>query len=127
MESNRSKETTAPTNNDREFEDMLPVMAEKLDVETFVSELCGGFRLLAEPVSGLITSESLRKNSALLGMDGMSIEESEAMVKEGDLNGDGALNQMEFCILMVRLSPGLMQDAEAWLQKALDEELAKAS
>ncbi|KAK3435010.1 hypothetical protein EUGRSUZ_D02392 [Eucalyptus grandis] len=109
----------AATNNDREFEDMLPVMAEK--------ELCGGFRLLAEPGSGLITSESLRKNSALLGMEGMSVEESEAMVKEGDLDGDGVLNQTEFCILMVRLSPELMQDAEAWLQKALDEELAKAS
>ncbi|XP_030541011.1 calcium-binding protein KIC [Rhodamnia argentea] len=127
MESDRSKEITAATSNDGEFEDMLPVMAEKLDVETFVSELCGGFRLLAEPGSGLITSESLRKNSALLGMEGMSVEESEAMVKEGDLDGDGALNQTEFCILMVRLSPGLMQDAEDWLQKALDEELAKSS
>ncbi|XP_042503522.1 calcium-binding protein KIC-like [Macadamia integrifolia] len=102
-----------------EYEDLLPVMAEKLDVENFMSELCGGFQILAEPERGLITPESLRKNSSLLGMEGMCKEESEAMVKEGDLDGDGALNEMEFCILMVRLSPGMMQDAEAWLEKAL--------
>ncbi|RVW95380.1 Calcium-binding protein KIC [Vitis vinifera] len=105
------------------FEDLLPVMAEKLDVEAFVSELCGGFRLLADQARGLITPESLRRSSALLGMEGMSKEDAEAMVREGDLDGDGVLNETEFCILMVRLSPGMMQDAEVWLQKALDGEL----
>lgn len=44
-------------------------------------------------------------------MEGMSKEDSEAMVREGDLNGDGSLNETEFHILMVRLSPGMMQDA----------------
>lgn len=110
-----------------EYEDLLPIMAEKLDVETFVSELCGGFKLLADPTSGLITPESLKKNSALLGMEGMSKEDSEAMVKEGDLDRDGSLNETEFCILMVRLSPGMMQDAEAWLDKALEQELRTSS
>ncbi|KAJ9681103.1 hypothetical protein PVL29_020143 [Vitis rotundifolia] len=105
------------------FEDLLPVMAEKLDVEAFVSELCGGFRLLADQARGLITPESLRRSSALLGMEGMSKEDAEAMVREGDLDGDGVLNETEFCILMVRLSPGMMQNAEVWLQKALDGEL----
>ncbi|KAI5647097.1 hypothetical protein M9H77_33102 [Catharanthus roseus] len=107
----------------REYEDLLPVMAEKLDVDTFVAELCGGFRLLADPITGLITSSSLQKNSALLGLEGMSKEDAEAMVKEGDLDGDGSLNQTEFCILMVRLSPGMMEEAEAWLDKALSQEL----
>ncbi|KAI8027418.1 Calcium-binding protein KIC [Camellia lanceoleosa] len=102
-------------------------MAEKLDGDTFVSELCGGFRLLADCATGLITPESLRKNSALLGMEGMSKEDSEEMVREGDLDGDGALNEREFCILMVRLSPGMMQDAETWLEKAFDRELGQSS
>ncbi|XP_042481504.1 calcium-binding protein KIC-like [Macadamia integrifolia] len=110
-----------------EYEDLLPVMAEKLDVESFVSELCGGFQLLAEPGRGLITPESLRRNSTLLGMEGMNKEDSEAMVREGDLDGDGALNEMEFCILMVRLSPGMMEDAEAWLDKALLRELQRSA
>uniref|UniRef100_A0A2P2QNH0 EF-hand domain-containing protein n=1 Tax=Rhizophora mucronata TaxID=61149 RepID=A0A2P2QNH0_RHIMU len=109
------------------FEDLLPVMAEKLDAESFVSELCGGFRVLADPVKGLITSESLRRNSAFLGMEGMSKEDAEAMVREGDLDRDGALNETEFCILMVRLSPQMMQDAEAWLERALDQELGQSS
>ncbi|CAJ1950465.1 unnamed protein product [Sphenostylis stenocarpa] len=124
MESNHSmKQSTMET----EFEDFLPVMAEKLDVESFVSELCGGFNLLSDPETGLITSESLRTNSALLGMEGMSMEDAEAMVRQGDLDGDGKLNETEFCILMVRLSPGMMEDAEAWLEKAIDEELSKSS
>ncbi|CAN4125032.1 unnamed protein product [Withania somnifera] len=110
-----------------EYQDLLPMMAEKLDVEAFVAELCGGFRLLADPKSGLITYTSLQKNSGLLGMEGMSREDAEAMVKEGDLDGDGALNETEFCILMVRLSPEMMQDAEVWLDKALQKELAKSS
>ncbi|CAL0315405.1 unnamed protein product [Lupinus luteus] len=109
-----------------EFEDLLPVMAEKLDVEAFMSELCGGFKLLADQEKGLITSESLRRNSALLGMDGMSKEDAEAMVGEGDIDGDGKLNETEFCILMVRLSPGMMEDAEAWLEKTIEEELMKS-
>ncbi|KAL8088604.1 calcium-binding protein KIC-like [Apium graveolens] len=109
--------------SDDEYEDLLPVMAEKLDVETFVSELCGGFRLLADPATGLITAESLKNNSALLGMEGMSKQDSEAMLKQGDLDGDGSLNETEFCILMVRLSPGIMEDAEAWLHKALHHEI----
>ncbi|KAH1073769.1 hypothetical protein J1N35_026097 [Gossypium stocksii] len=118
-------ENKGRTTTKNEYEDLLPVMAEKLDVEAFVSELCGGFRLLADEDRGLITAESLKKNSALLGMEGMSKEEAWDMVKEGDLDGDGALNQTEFCILMVRLSPGMMEDAETWLEKAIDQELRK--
>jgi hypothetical protein len=59
----------------------------------------------------------------MLGMDGMSQEDAEAMVKQGDLDGDGKLNETEFCILMVRLSPEMMQDAETWLEKAIEEQL----
>lgn len=122
------KETSMKaTSMTSEYEDLLPVMAEKLDAQTFVSELCGGFRLLSDLNRGLITPESLRKNSAILGMEGMTKEDAEAMVREGDLDGDGALDETEFCILMVRLSPGMMEDAEAWLDKALQQELAKPS
>lgn len=110
-----------------EYQDLLPVMAEKLDVDTFVGELCGGFRLLADTDTGLITCNSLQKNSALLGMEGMSKEDAEAMVREGDLDGDGALNETEFCILMVRLSPEMMEDAETWLDKALQREVPQPS
>lgn len=123
MENNQT-EFQAPTD---QYEDLLPVMAEKLDVETFVAELCCGFRLLADPLHGLITPASLMRNAALLGMEGMSREEAQGMVREGDIDGDGALNEMEFCTLMVRLSPGMMQDAEAWLEKALDQELQRCA
>ncbi|KAG8391968.1 hypothetical protein BUALT_Bualt01G0242600 [Buddleja alternifolia] len=109
------------------YEDLLPVMVDKLDVNTFVDELCGGFRVLADPAKGLITSSSLQKNCAFLGLEGMSLDDAEAMVREGDLDGDGALNETEFCILMVRLSPGMMEDAETWLDKAIQEELQRAN
>ncbi|KAF5198568.1 Calcium-binding protein kic [Thalictrum thalictroides] len=104
------------------YEDLLPVMADKLDVESFMSELCAGFRLLADPVTKLITKDSLQRNSSFLGMEKMSSQELEAMVREGDLDGDGALNETEFCILMIRISPEMMDEAEVWLEKALLQE-----
>ncbi|KAF5757030.1 putative EF-hand domain-containing protein [Helianthus annuus] len=109
------------------YQDLLPVMAEKLEVSTFMEELCGGFRVLADEKIGLITPESLRKNSRYLGMEGMSKEDAEGMVLEGDLDGDGYLNETEFCILMVRLSPEMMEDAEMWLEKAIEDEIKKVS
>ncbi|KAJ0259112.1 Calcium-binding protein KIC [Hirschfeldia incana] len=116
-------ETTTTTKMDTKYEDMLPIMAEKMDVEEFVSELCKGFSLLADPERHLITAESLRKNSRVLGIEGMSEEDAQGMVREGDLDGDGALNQTEFCVLMVRLSPEMMEDAKTWLEKAISQEL----
>ena len=63
-ETQKNKTTTTTTTT--KYEDLLPVMANKLDVEGFVSELCKGFHLLANPSKGLITSGSLRTNSAFL-------------------------------------------------------------
>ncbi|KAK9074301.1 hypothetical protein SSX86_006898 [Deinandra increscens subsp. villosa] len=112
---------------EKRYQDLLPVMAAKLELAAFIEELCGGFRLLADQATGLITPESLRKNSRFLGMEGMSKEDSEGMVQEGDLDGDGFLNETEFCILMVRLSPEMMEDAEMWLEKAIEDEIKKPS
>nr|XP_043613536.1 calcium-binding protein KIC-like [Erigeron canadensis] len=107
------------------YQDLLPVMAEKLDLSTFMEELCGGFRLLADEKIGVITPQSLRNNSRVLGIEEMTMEDAHGMVKEGDLDGDGYLNETEFCILMVRLSPEMMQDAEMWLEKAIEDEIIK--
>ncbi|XP_073313617.1 calcium-binding protein KRP1-like [Primulina huaijiensis] len=93
------------------FEDFFPSMVEKLGADGFLNELCNGFRLLMDIEKGVITLESLKKNSAALGLQNMSDDELRSMLKEGDLDGDGSLNQMEFCVLMFRLSPDLMDQA----------------
>ena len=59
----------------------------------------------------------------MLGVEGMTAEEAQVMVGEGDHDGDGALSEQEFCVLMVRLSPGIMADAEGWLEEAIADEL----
>lgn len=105
-----------------EFQDMLPFMADKLGGEGLIGELCKGFRLLMDRETELITFESLKRNSALLGLQDLRDDELRSMVTEGDLNGDGALDQMEFCVLMFRLSPELMDQSEALLQEALHQE-----
>ncbi|KAG8385654.1 hypothetical protein BUALT_Bualt03G0067700 [Buddleja alternifolia] len=69
-----------------------------------------GFRKTSDHI-GELEEESLKKNSAVLGLQGVSDDELLCMLKEGDLDGDGCLNQMEFCVLMFRLSPDLMNRA----------------
>ncbi|KAL0001783.1 hypothetical protein SO802_015564 [Lithocarpus litseifolius] len=108
------------------FEDLLPVMADKLGGEGLIRELCNGFQLLMDKDKEVITLESLRKNSRLLGLQDLKEDELVSMVKEGDLDGDGALNQMEFCVLMFRLSPELMEESQFWLEEALEQELKNA-
>ncbi|WCJ42986.1 Calcium-binding protein KRP1 [Euphorbia peplus] len=93
------------------FEDCFPAMVEKLGAEGFMKELSNGFRLLADEEKGVITLESLKMNLNVLGLEEMSFEEVKCMLREGDLDGDGALNEFEFCTLMFRLSPALMQSA----------------
>ncbi|KAJ0693183.1 putative calcium-binding protein KIC/PBP1/KRP1 [Helianthus annuus] len=102
-----------------EFEDMLPKMAEKLGGEGLIKELCNGFNLLMDKDKGVITFESLKCNSSLLGLQDLRDDELVSMLKEGDYDGDGALNKMEFCVLMFRLSPELMMESEALLDHAL--------
>ncbi|KAG0451239.1 hypothetical protein HPP92_026313 [Vanilla planifolia] len=65
-----------------EFEDFLPVIAENIGEDGLITELCNGFRLLMDPARGLITFESLKRNSALLGLDGMRDEELKGMLRE---------------------------------------------
>ncbi|KAK9936212.1 hypothetical protein M0R45_013064 [Rubus argutus] len=102
------------------FEDFFPAMVENLGSEGFIKELCNGFRLLMDRGRGVITFESLKRNSGLLGLEGMTCdEELLCMLREGDLDGDGCLNEMEFCTLMFRLSPALMQTSKDLLEDAL--------
>ncbi|KAI4334056.1 hypothetical protein L6164_018793 [Bauhinia variegata] len=105
------------------FEDLLPVIADKLGGEGLINELCSGFQLLMDKDKGVITLDSLRSNSALLGLQDLKEDELASMMKEGDLDGDGSLSQMEFCVLMFRLSPELMEESWFWLEQALQHEL----
>lgn len=115
----------ATNNNNRSnvFEDLLPMMATKLGGEGLIKELCNGFDLLMDKEKGVITLDSLRKNAAVLGLQDLKEDELVSMMKEGDLDRDGALTQMEFCVLMFRLSPELMEESWFWLEEALRHEL----
>ncbi|KAI8009075.1 Calcium-binding protein KRP1 [Camellia lanceoleosa] len=92
-------------------------MVERLGAEGFMGELCNGFLLLMDVEKGLITFESLKRNTVILGLEDMRDDELVCMLTEGDLDGDGALSQMEFCILMFRLSPGLMDGSKLWMEE----------
>ncbi|KAJ4956689.1 hypothetical protein NE237_013472 [Protea cynaroides] len=98
-------------------------MVDKLGGDGLIEELCNGFQLLMDKDKGLITFESLKRNSSLLGLQDLRDDELLSMIREGDSDGDGALNQMEFCVLMFRLSPELMQSSKRWLEEAMVNEL----
>ncbi|XP_021905857.1 calcium-binding protein PBP1 [Carica papaya] len=104
------------------FHDFLPLMANKLGGDALIGELCNGFNLLMDADKGVITFESLKRNSYLLGLQDLADDDLRCMLKEGDLDGDGALNQMEFCVLMFRLSPELMEASRFILEEALEQE-----
>ncbi|XP_042064789.1 calcium-binding protein KRP1-like [Salvia splendens] len=104
------------------FQDFFPLMAEKLGGDGLLAELCNGFRLLMDSEKGVITFDSLKKNSAFLGLQELSDDDLYSMLKEGDFDGDGALNLMEFCVLMFRLSPELMDPSQLLLEEALLQE-----
>ncbi|CAI9784157.1 unnamed protein product [Fraxinus pennsylvanica] len=108
--------------NQSNFQDFLPLMAEKLGGDGLIGELCNGFQVLKDSDKGVITFESLKKNSALLGLKDLSDDDLHNMLKEGDFDGDGALNQMEFCVLMFRLSPELMEQSYFLLEEAFQSE-----
>ena len=115
-------ESSHAQNTPLEFHDFLPVMANKLGGDGLIGELCNGFNLLVDREKGVITFESLKKNAALLGLQDLNDEDLRSMLQEGDFDGDGALNQMEFCVLMFRLSPELMEESEFLLEEALGQE-----
>ncbi|KAJ0751288.1 putative calcium-binding protein KIC/PBP1/KRP1 [Helianthus annuus] len=105
--------TFSMASNNTVFQDFLPLMADKLGGERLMDELCNGFQLLMDPVKRVITFDSLKKNAVVLGLADMTDDDLMSMLKEGDLDGDGVLSQMEFCVLMFRLSPELMK--QSWL------------
>ncbi|MED6183512.1 poly(A)-binding protein binding protein [Stylosanthes scabra] len=105
-----------------DFEDLLPVIAKKLGGEGLMRELQKGFEVLMDKEKRVITLESLRRNSALLGLHDLKEDEIVSMLKEGDIDGDGVLNMMDFCVLMFRLSPQLMEDSYFCLQHALQHD-----
>nr|XP_043639449.1 calcium-binding protein PBP1-like [Erigeron canadensis] len=96
-------------------------MAEKLGGERLIEELCNGFETLMDPVKCVITFDSLKMNATILGLEEDVTDDDlllSSMLKEGDLDGDGVLNQMEFCVLMFRLSPDLMKQSWCLLHQA---------
>ncbi|OMP04565.1 Calcium-binding EF-hand [Corchorus olitorius] len=114
---NSSSSSSSP-----DFQDYLPLMANKLGGDGLIGELCNGFNLLMDREKGVITFESLKKNSALLGLQDLTDDDLRSMMKEGDFDGDGALNQMEFCVLMFRLSPELMEASQFLVEEAFEQE-----
>eukprot|EP00249_Psilotum_nudum_P034495 c53611_g1_i1 orf=168-647(+) len=105
-----------------DFQDVLPVMLERLGPKRFMEELLKGFDLLADPSTSTVTIASLKRNSEFLGLEEVTDEEVHAMVVEGDLDGDGALNHYEFCIQIIKASPSMRAQAEEWLEEILLEE-----
>ncbi|OIV91623.1 hypothetical protein TanjilG_09035 [Lupinus angustifolius] len=101
------------------FEDYFPSMLEKMGSDGFMKELSNGYKLLMDKEKKVITFESLKRNSTLLGLEGMSDDDIICMLREGDLNGDGVLDEMEFCTLMFRLSPSFMNNSKQLLEDAI--------
>nr|AFK46756.1 unknown [Lotus japonicus] len=116
---------TTPNSHQQQaqFQDHLPLMANKLGGDGLIDELCNGFNLLMDAEKGVITFDSLKRNAHFLGLQDLSDEDLRSMIVEGDFDRDGTLSQMEFCVLMFRLSPELMEGSQMWLEQVLEQEM----
>ncbi|KAI8017735.1 Calcium-binding protein PBP1 [Camellia lanceoleosa] len=56
------------SNTQSYFEDLLPIMADKLGGEGLIEEFSNGFPLLMDSDKGVITFNSLKRNATLLGL-----------------------------------------------------------
>ncbi|KAM1033361.1 hypothetical protein FF1_036856 [Malus domestica] len=92
-------------------------MVERLGAEGFTKELSNGFRLLKDGER----RDHIRELEEKLCIVGVAWDDEElrCMLREGDLDGDGSLNEMGFCTLMFRLSPALMETSKDFLEEAL--------
>ena len=73
-------------------------MANKLGGDGLIRELCNWTFVLVDRDKGVITFESVKKNSALMGLQDLGDDDLRSMLKEGDFDGNGALNQTKFCV-----------------------------
>lgn len=65
----------------------------------------------------------IEEELGVLGLDSMTDSELGAMMQDGDLDGDETLSEHELCVLMIRLSPSLMDEAYKWLHNTLLNDL----
>lgn len=107
----------APSN----FHDFLPIMAQRLGHQGLMEELAKGFQLLADPSTSTITFASLKRNAPQMGLQEMSDDELRDMIRMGDTDGSGSLTLEQFCVVMIRSSPSLMEQAEELLEDVLSE------
>ncbi|KAE8667297.1 putative B-box type zinc finger family protein [Hibiscus syriacus] len=79
-----------------DFEDYFPSMMVRLGAEGFIGELCNGFRLLMDCERGLITFESLKRNSVIVGLNDMGDDEIVCMLSEGTWMEMGHWTRLNF-------------------------------
>ncbi|KAE8657749.1 hypothetical protein F3Y22_tig00116983pilonHSYRG00095 [Hibiscus syriacus] len=69
-----------------------------------------------------VTTTSNGDNN-FVGLEEREKLKAQDMVKECDIEGDRALNQIDLCILTLMLSPVTMDDVESWLQNTIHQEI----
>ena len=83
-----------------DFPEFLSLMARKMKETDTEEELMEAFRVFDRDCNGFISAAELRHVMANLG-EKLSEEEIDEMIKEADLDGDGAINYEEFVRMML--------------------------
>eukprot|EP01070_Trichotokara_eunicae_P005105 Trichotokara_eunicae@DN4340_c0_g1_i1.p1 len=81
------------------FASFQEVMTEKMADRDPQEEMLKAFRLFDDDDTGKITLKNLRRVAKEIGAD-VTEEEMQEMIDEADRDGDGAINEDEFCRIM---------------------------
>ena len=83
-----------------DFPEFLSLMARKMKETDTEEELMEAFRVFDRDGNGFISAAELRHVMTNLG-EKLTNEEVDEMIKEADLDGDGAINYEEFVRMML--------------------------
>ncbi|KAJ4946261.1 hypothetical protein JOQ06_023929 [Pogonophryne albipinna] len=82
-----------------DFNDFLTMMTVKMNEKDSKEEILKAFRLFDDDDTGKISFKNLKRVAKELG-ENLTDEELQEMIDEGDQDGDGEINEMDFMNIM---------------------------
>lgn len=93
-------EVDADENGTIDFQEFLNLMSLKMKDKNSAEQLKDAFKVFDKDQNGFISADELRRVMMNLG-EKLSKEDTDEMIREADIDGDGQINYEEFVKIMM--------------------------